>query len=177
MPKEPEQSALLVIVPEAEPAVASLRATLDSAAAKGVPAHVTVLYPFVPAALIDEAVLAAVREVVGSVPRFEVDLAAVSWFGDEVVYLQPRPAEPLRRLTAAVAARFPGFPPYGGEHAEVVPHLTIGHDGPREVLAAAGARVEPHLPIRVRVGAVRLMTGSEAAGSWRTVSEFPLGPR
>ena len=175
MSNESEQSALLVIVPEAEPAVASVRATLDAAAAKGVPAHVTVLYPFVPPALIDDAVLATVREVVGAVPRFEVDLAAVAWFGDAVAYVEPRPAEPFRRLIAAVVGRFPEYPPYGGEHAEVVPHLTIGHGAPRDVLAAAGAQVEPYLPIRVKVASVRLMTGSEAAGSWRTVAEFPLG--
>ena len=152
-----------------------MRARLDAAAAKGVPAHITVLVPFVAPALIDDEVLAAVREVVGAVPRFEVELAAVAWFGDAVAYLEPRPGDGFRRLTAAVVDRFPGHPPYRGEFAEVVPHLTIGHGAPREVLAAAGARVEPHLPIRVRVASVRLMAGSDAAGSWRTVAEFPLG--
>jgi hypothetical protein len=172
---EAEQSALLVIVPEAEPAVAALRATLDGAAAKGVPAHITVLVPFVAPALIDDAVLTAVREVVGAVPRFEVDLAAVAWFGDRVAYVEPRPDEPFRRLTAALVSRFPECPPYGGEFAEVVPHLTIGEGAPREVLAAAGAQVEPLLPIPVRVASVWLMTGSDEAGSWRVVAEFPLG--
>jgi hypothetical protein len=43
-------SAVLVPVPEAERVVSRYRARLDGAAALGVPAHVTVLYPFVPAA-------------------------------------------------------------------------------------------------------------------------------
>ena len=53
-PMEPEmtvpmaaQSAVLVSVPEAEPAVSRYRARLDRAGAWGVPAHVTILYPFV----------------------------------------------------------------------------------------------------------------------------------
>ena len=55
------RSALLVAVPEAEPAVAEHRARLDSSARDGVPAHLTVLYPFLPPASIDRAVLASLR--------------------------------------------------------------------------------------------------------------------
>jgi hypothetical protein len=42
------ESTILVPVPEAEPVVGQLRARLDRAASRGIPAHVTVLYPFVP---------------------------------------------------------------------------------------------------------------------------------
>ena len=47
LPGMPE-SAILVPVPEAGPVVGRLRARLDRSASRGVPAHVTVLYPFVP---------------------------------------------------------------------------------------------------------------------------------
>jgi hypothetical protein len=40
-------SAVVVPVPEAEPRVGALRTALDPSAALGVPAHVTILYPFV----------------------------------------------------------------------------------------------------------------------------------
>jgi hypothetical protein len=40
---EPTESALIVAVPAAEPAVGALRAAYDPAASWGVPAHVTVL--------------------------------------------------------------------------------------------------------------------------------------
>ena len=53
------QSALLVPVPAAEPAVAEHRARLDGSARDGVPAHLTVLYPFLPPALVDDVVLAS----------------------------------------------------------------------------------------------------------------------
>jgi len=53
------QSAVLVPVPEAEPAVSRHRARLDRAAAWGVPAHVTILYPFAPPLAITAATTAA----------------------------------------------------------------------------------------------------------------------
>jgi 2'-5' RNA ligase len=170
-------SALLVFVPEAEPVVGGRRATLDAAAAKGVPAHVTVLAPFVAAGLIDDALLAGVRETVGGVSRFSAELARVAWFGDRVVYLAPEPAEPFRALTAALWRRFPGCPPYRGEFAEVVPHLTVGHDAPPAVLEAAAAEVVALLPVRFEVVSVRLMVGDDGPGSWETVAEFPLADR
>src|SRR5712675_2883024 len=58
------ESALIVRVPAAEPHVSGLRARFDPAAALGVPAHVTVLYPFVPPDRITAAVLARVRAAI-----------------------------------------------------------------------------------------------------------------
>jgi hypothetical protein len=52
-----QESTILVPVPEAEPVVGQLRARLDRAASRGIPAHVTILYPFVPPGQITAAVL------------------------------------------------------------------------------------------------------------------------
>jgi 2'-5' RNA ligase len=166
------ESALIVAVPEAEPAVGAHRAELD---AGGVPAHVTVLFPFLPPDRLDDDVLATVAGVVGSVPAFDVALARVAWFGDRVVWLAPEPAAPFRALTIALWHRFPEAPPYGGEHTDLVPHLTIGHDALRERLAAAAEEVAAHLPIAARVEAVRLIARGGVTEPWRTVRELPLG--
>jgi hypothetical protein len=48
IPATAAESAVLVPVPEAERGVSGHRNRLDRAAVWGVPAHVTVLYPFVP---------------------------------------------------------------------------------------------------------------------------------
>ena len=45
-----EESGLVLMVPEAESVVRKLRYRFDPAAAAGVGAHITVLYPFVPPA-------------------------------------------------------------------------------------------------------------------------------
>ncbi len=173
---EPTQTALIVAVPEAEPAVGRFRSALDHAAGWGVPAHVTVLYPFLRPDQITDNVLIALGQVIEAVTRFEVAFTDVRWFEKNVVWLAPQPDDGFRRLTTAVWQRFPEAPPYGGAHTEVVPHLTIGHDAPVSVLRHAGETVRAHLPIRARVEAVRLIAGAPAANSWRTLSEFRLGP-
>ncbi|MEU4564797.1 2'-5' RNA ligase family protein [Actinoplanes sp. NPDC023936] len=173
---EPTQSALIVPVPEAEPAVAGLREHLDRFSAHSVPAHVTVLSPFLPPARLTPQVLAAVQLVAAGVPGFFVSFDRLGWFADRVLWLAPDPAEPFRELTNRIAARFPPAQPYGGEYAEVVPHLTVGHDQPVAALRAAAARVEPLLPIRARVTSLRLLAGAPESGEpWHTLADFPLG--
>lgn len=172
---EPTQTALIAAIPEAEPAVGELRARLDSSFTWGIPAHVTVFYPFLPPAAIDVGVLAAVQETVSAVPRFAVTLTRAAWFADRVLWLAPEPDEPFRALTVALARRFPGAVPYNGEFADVVPHLTVGHDHPRDVLEAAAAAVTAHLPIVAAVDSLRLIAGRpEPGGGWTTLAQIPL---
>src|SRR6266568_4669633 len=118
-------SAVLVPVPEAERVVNRLRAGLDRAAAWGVPAHVTVLYPFVAPAAITAATIAVLADAVRSISAFDCEFPATRWFGQEVMWLAPQPDEPFRILTRAVSAAFPGYLPYGGAYDDVVPHLTV----------------------------------------------------
>jgi hypothetical protein len=54
-------SGLIVEVPEAEPDVARLRERLDASAPLGIPAHITVLFPFMPPRTIDPAALTLPR--------------------------------------------------------------------------------------------------------------------
>lgn len=122
----PPRSALIVRVPEADPYVADLRARFDPVASRGVPAHVTILVPFVPPARIDADVLRRLRAALADTRSFAFRLAEVRRF-DDVVYLAPEPAAPFIALTAAVHGTFPDHPPYGGVHASVVPHLTVAH--------------------------------------------------
>ena len=169
------ESAVLIQVPEAERVVSRHRGRLDPAAALGVPAHVTVLYPFVAPSAITAATLAVLAEAVASVSAFDCQFPVTAWFGQEVMWLAPRPEQPFRDLTHTVAAAFPGFPPYGGAHDDVVPHLTVGdRPGGAADLRAAEAELLPALPICVHVSQVWLMIGATAPDSWRAVAELPL---
>ena len=173
---EPTHSALIVAVGEAEPVVAAHRERLDRAASYGVPAHITVLWPFLPPTAVDERVLTTLRQAAASVPAFFCTLGGIGWFGERVVWLAPDRPEPFRALTAAVVARFPGVLPYEGMFDQVVPHLTIGHDHPPAELRAAAEAVAEHLPIHCRVTSLRLTTGRpEPGGRWSALAEFPLG--
>jgi 2'-5' RNA ligase len=194
-----DQTALLILAPAAEPAVGEHRARLDPAARDGVPAHLTVLYPFLPPALVDGAALTSLRRLFADFPAFIFTLDQVGWFGDTVAWLGPRDDRPFRALTARAFAAFPSWPPYGGEHADPVPHLTIGsvsEQADLPDLRAAARAVTPHLPVEATAIEVTLMGGpppgteQPASGPWRAsrsgaaapltrwrmLATFPLGP-
>ena len=170
------ESAVLVPVPEAELAVGRHRHRLDRAATWGVPAHVTIVFPFVAPSAITGATITALADAVGSVTAFDCEFPATAWFGQEVVWLAPQPAEPFRALTRAVSAAFPDYPPYGGGYDDVVPHLTVGYRPAGQVteLLEAEADVLRWLPVQAHISRVWLMTGRAAPGSWQTIAELPL---
>ncbi len=175
----PTQTALIVPVPEAEPVVSSHRQRLDAAASWGVPAHVTVLYPFVqPALAADPAVITAIASAVRTVEAFDCTFGRIAWFDEDVLWLAPDPAQPFRDLTRAVHRAFPDHPPYGGAHDGSMPHLTVAERrlGGLPALEQAEQQVTPHLPVRARIDRVLLIAGTQAPMSWRLLHELPLGP-
>jgi 2'-5' RNA ligase len=157
------RTALVVVVPEAERWVAKPRLAHDSSAALGVPAHITILFPFLPPEAIDED---AVAELLALHPAFPFELGSVDHFGEAVTYLAPVPAEPFVELTRAVAARWPCYPPYEGAHDEVTPHLTVGQ---------CRLELELPLPISCLASDVALLEETEPSGRWRVRRRFPLG--
>jgi 2'-5' RNA ligase len=118
------ESALVALVPEAERLIGACRLAHDPSAALGVPAHVTVLYPFKTPEAISSNDLAALQALFAAQPAFDMTLAELRQFPG-VLYLAPEPAEPFAVLTSVVVARYPDWPPYGGAFAEVIPHLTL----------------------------------------------------
>ena len=168
------QSALILEVPEAEPAVQRLRERLDASALLGVPAHITVLAPFIPADAIDAAVLGQLDRLFAAVSRFRFQLDRTAWFGDEVLWLAPRDPRPFRTLTRAVVQAFPAFPPYEGQFGDSTPHLTVGKGHPLTDLRAAEASVRAHLPIDAQAIAVTLVTQQSTGGQWTKAANFAL---
>lgn len=170
------RSAVIVPVPAAEPVVASYRRELDRAASWGVPAHVTVVFPFAPGDELSPALVDRLATVVARVAAFDLVLDRCSWFGEDVLWLAPLDDGPFRALTAAVVEEFPAWPPYGGAHDDVVPHLTVGERrcGSPERLRAAEADVATRLPVTTSVDHALLISGTEQPGSWRTVARLPL---
>jgi hypothetical protein len=169
------ESAFIVPVPEAESLVGRHRAALDPAAAWGVPAHVTVLYPFLPPEEITEDVRRTVLDVLAAIPAFDIEFSRICWFDDTVVWLAPEPAERFRDLTRAIWQRFPQAPPYRGAYGDAVtPHLTISQDGPPEAMRAAAAEIDAQLPVHAEAAEVRLIIGTAEPDSWRTYETFPI---
>jgi 2'-5' RNA ligase len=165
------ETALIVAVPEAEPFVGDWRAKHDWSGRRGVPAHITVLYPFVPTELVDDRLLAELRELFASQPSFLFDLARVSRFPD-VAWLAPEPSEPFSSLTELVAASYPDYPPYEGIHEEVIPHLTVA-EGDVVLQDQVEAELAEHLPIDARAQDVVFMFEGDD-GLWSEAHRFPL---
>ncbi|HEV3227217.1 MAG TPA: 2'-5' RNA ligase family protein [Acidimicrobiales bacterium] len=168
----PAESALVVLVPEAESTVRDLRAELDPGHA--MPAHITVLYPFAPVGVLDSAVSSALSTIFASVDAFDFELAEMKWFGDRVAYVAPRPDSSFREMTTGVVKRFPQYPPYGGAFAEIVPHLCVAEDAPIDRMRSAAESVAADLPIPARAAHVHLMGYRAARGTWQVLEKFAL---
>ncbi len=168
------ETGLILVVPEAEPAVADLRRRLDPNAAMGVPAHVTVLYPFRVLEQIDDEVLARLKDVFGRSRPFDLSLQRTGRFPG-VLWLAPEPREPVDALRRALVEAFPDCKPYGGRHQDPEPHLTVAiqpHE-PRLDRAARTLRRRLERPIFARIGSCALF--AQTAHGWREQRRFPLG--
>ncbi|MFD3789128.1 2'-5' RNA ligase family protein [Streptomyces cyaneofuscatus] len=160
-------------VPEAEPLVRAWRDRLDPSALAGVPAHVTVLFPFLDVSRIDDGVRAAMVEVVGRHRSFEARFDHCGRFPG-VLYLALASDTGFKRLTDAIVERWPEKLPFAGQFDEVVPHLTVAQGQDEAVVEQADAGLLPGLPVVTRVSAVDLLVHDGTR--WRRRASFPMGP-
>jgi 2'-5' RNA ligase len=142
---------------------------LDAHTAPGLPPHITVLYPFVPARRANAELTGRLHEALAGFAAFPFTLTEVRRFPG-VLYVAPEPAWPFVALTEACVARWPEHPPYGGAHAEVIPHLSLTEgDEP----AGAAERAAAQLPLHARAEEVWLMA-HDRGGHWRECARIPL---
>ncbi|HEY2283315.1 MAG TPA: 2'-5' RNA ligase family protein [Solirubrobacteraceae bacterium] len=138
----------------------------ESAREPGIPAHITLLYPFLPARSIDGDTEAALASLLLEIPAFEFALSGIGRFPG-VVYLAPEPAERFVALTEALVARWPEQQPYGGDYPEMIPHLTVSYGAP------IPDGLAERLPLAARAEEVWLM--SRAGSGWVRRQSFRLG--
>ncbi|CAN5808655.1 2'-5' RNA ligase family protein [soil metagenome] len=172
--EQPTAGESAIIVPVDVPvAVGRLRDRMDPSATQGVPAHVSLIYPFMAPPGLKDDVRTRIERIIAAEPVFSFALTAIGRWPN-VVYLVPEPADPFRRLTVALADAFPDYPPYEGVHEHVVPHLTIAQDVPEDYLAAAEHGLPALLPIRAVVREAWLI-GHTPEQPWHTLWRMPLG--
>ncbi len=167
-------STLLVPIPAADAVTSPYWPAWNPPKAKGIPAHVSVLFPFLRhGALTDEA-LTRIADAAATVAPFTVTFRRTGRF-ERTVFLVPEPARPFAELTQQIVERFPDCPPYRGAHGNALnPHLTVLTCADDEALQLAEAEVRRSLPLRTRVLELWLMVEDEH-GSWRRHRSFPLG--
>jgi hypothetical protein len=165
-------TALVVEVPEAESVAGPLRAELDPAARAGIPAHITVLSPFLSSRRLGASDMNRLTALFAAVPSFAFRLASLGSF-PEVTYLAPTCPRSFVDLTERTWREWPECPPFGGLFPEIVPHLTLA-DGPHDP-AAVRAAVAPSLPVEAFARGVTLLR-QLPNGRWLAQGFFPFGP-
>ena len=165
------QTALLAIVEELEPLVGRWRRRFDSSASAGVPAHVTVLFPFLDIDRITHTVVGHLRNLIGARSPFTVRFEECRRFPD-VLYLAPTPDQPFRALTEEIAKRWPEAPPYEGQFTEVIPHLTVAHSQQPRIFEELQAELAAQLPATATISSVSMFNSD--GHRWRHHMEFSM---
>ena len=156
------------------PSLERLRRSSVGDAVDGLPAHITLLYPFVAPDRLDQDVREELQAVVAPLATLGYELTGPARWPD-TVFAAVEPARPFVELQAALAADFPAFPIYGRDAAfEFVPHVTIAEGAAADdpvVLADPGWRT---LPRRGTAAGVEVIAAG-ADGRWRTVWRIRFG--
>jgi 2'-5' RNA ligase len=165
------ESAIIVPIPEVEPVVGPLRWQYDVGARLGIPAHITLLYPFRRAlAAVDE--IERLRDVCASIRAFPFSFIEVRRF-PHTAYLYPDKSEIFAQITRTLGSIWPDCKPYNGAFADVIPHLTVADRVDLEILSAVEDSLRHQLPIRCMAREIGLLT-SDREGMWSKQASFPL---
>ena len=167
------ETALIAPVPQAEVHVANLRLRFDFRAAENVPAHITVLHPFIPHP-VPASALEDLTRLFRRFKPFDFQLAVVGRW-PENLHLLPMPSDHFVALSRVVWDAFPSYPPYEGRFAEIVPHLSVAQ-GRSELLDEAEPLLRAALPsngISAACTEVALITNNGTA--WDETCRFGLG--
>jgi 2'-5' RNA ligase len=169
------ETALICRVPEVERHISRYRERYDPPARRRVPAHVTILYPFMPPEQVDAAVVQQIAGIAAGVRCFDFRLAETRRFPVSL-YLAPQPDDSFSALTDGLYRAFPEYPPFAGKFTTVVPHVTVAHaDEPtlceievelRIALASTGA---------VKARCEEMVLIEDSHGHWEEMHCFPLG--
>lgn len=164
-------TALVFLVPEAESVVHSWRSAHDPSATEGMPAHMTVLYPFIAEGELNDHTLNEIATICGDWQSTAVGFMEFGRF-PAVLWLKPDTTSCFELITQ-IRNRWPECLQYGQSNLEVIPHLTITDGASEQIVAQAQADIAQHLPLKAMISAVALMAFD--GNNWVCRHEFALG--
>jgi len=170
----PGATALVVPVRAADPVIGEHRRTHTPSGKQGMPAHVTLLAPFIHASRLDSLDRHRLSDTVGRFPAFDLRLSAFGVFEQiDCLWLAPQPRKQFVEMTKALLEIYPevDYPPEGA--TEIVPHVTIGSHLTSEQQEEIQRELRPKLPVRGRADRVVLYE-RDAKGGWRARQTFAL---
>ncbi|MGH3672520.1 MAG: 2'-5' RNA ligase family protein [Pseudonocardiaceae bacterium] len=167
------QTGLVVPVPAADALLASVEARYPGTVRVGLPAHVSLLYPFLAAAELDERVITALGELFRKQAPMPVTFTTCYRRGGFVA-LRPDPLDGPAGLIDETRRRWPHLVPYGGRYGAAEPHLTVAMSSSTEVAAVIEQEVPAALPIPAQLREVLLVVFEER---WTLRDRFDFGSR
>ncbi len=165
------RSGLVIPVPEADELLSSVAEEYPSAVREGVPAHVSVLYPFVPVAEIDDSAIETLTGLFRARPPLSVRFGSCHR-EEGFVFLRPEPVDGVAELTAGARRHWPEVVPYEGAHGAVEPHLTVTMKQSSDTAAAIERDTAEWLPIAAELREAWLVTFTDR---WDLHTRFPFG--
>src|SRR5579859_5447303 len=159
------ESAIIIPIPEVEPVVGPLRWQYDQASHLGVPAHITLLYPFYPPQAV-AAEIKTLRDIYASIEAFPFSFTEVRRF-PATAYLHPDKPETFVQITRTLVKKWPDYQLYGGAFPDIIPHLTVADHADSETLSTVEESLRHQLPIQCVAKEVWLLT-SDHSGMWST---------
>ena len=140
----------------------------DPSAALGMPAHITALYPFLSQERLTASAIARLLKALREPPPCGWSFAGRA--ASDVLYLDPEPADGLRRLTTTIFEEWPEAPPFRGEFDDVIPHLTIVNGEDDEILDMVEQEISADLPFEANSRKPGCLSLTERDGSGAHVS-------
>jgi 2'-5' RNA ligase len=169
------ETAIIVALPRCDLLVSAVAAELEIHRPPGMPAHVTLLYPFVDESTLVAGMAAQAQRALSHIAPFECEFASFGRFIDPIptaLHLVPNPADPFRGMIAALERTF-ALRAYGGQFGEVIPHVTLVESPDPALWARTESRVGESLPLSETISTFSIYR--ETHSGWHEAFTMPLG--
>jgi hypothetical protein len=172
----PRETSIDIHVPELTAVLAPWRDVTIPVAAKGVPPHLSLLYPWRTPPLTAQD-LAALHGAIAGFAPFPITFTRLGRFSPTILFLQLADDTAILTLIRAIHTVFPDTPPYGGAFPGSTLHLTVAKATSdaeldqleQEVMIA----LAPNLPLVVQVQQIVVME-EDHNGDWHNIALIPL---
>ncbi len=160
-------TSLLFLVSEAQ----DLFDAVGGATPGGIPAHITVLYPFIPPTKTTRQTREELAQLAAETDCFSATITTLARY-EITTYLDLEPEAPIHALTHRIFKHWPSYPPYGDIDLYIQPHMALAQGViPSDVEASA----LPHLPVEAEITHLTVMV-RRWSGRWKVDSQLPLRP-
>jgi hypothetical protein len=118
------QTALVFLVPEAEAPLSRVASAFPQLVRPGLPAHVTILSPWIPLDEVNQKALDLCAGLAASMAERTVSFNKIG-MKPGFIYLGSDEASSIEAICDAAKRTWPCLPPYAGKHKDLLAHITL----------------------------------------------------